>query len=416
MILNSVLIDGKSSFFLLLSSIIIIWNIIKIIGGNFRNKPDHLEKKLSAGAKELIKNAYGELVPDKIFDYHVHIIGTGVNNTGSFVNQGMRSWSNPVKRIKFSVYASASGITDMDNIDRQYVERLIELIENIKSRGRYLIIAFDKYYNKNGTANLDLTDFYVPNEYVYDLSKRCPEYFSAGISVHPYRQDALKELEKWAKVGIKIVKWLPAAMGIDPSDKSIIPFYKKMKRLKMILLTHAGHGEAVDSKKDQESGNPLLLRLPLETGIKVIVAHCGCLGRSTDFENPGNKSIDNFDLFLRLMDEKKYEELLFGEISSITQVNRLSRPLNDLILRKDLHPRLVNGSDYPLPAINIIINTGTLARKGFITPTERKYLNEIYGYNPLLFDFVLKRTVKAPGTDEKLPPSLFMENSNILSY
>ena len=30
----------------------------------------------------------------------------------------------------------------------------------------------------------------------------------------------------------------------------------------------------------------------------------------------------NFDLFLRLMDEKRYEGLVFGEISAMTQFNR----------------------------------------------------------------------------------------------
>jgi len=50
----------------------------------------------------------------------------------------------------------------------------------------------------------------------------------------------------------------------------------------------------------------------------------------------------------------------------------------------------VNGSDYPLPAINIVVHTKKLVKMGFITSKERKILNEIYDYNPLLFDMLLK--------------------------
>ena len=64
-----------------------------------------------------------------------------------------------------------------------------------------------------------------------------------------------------------------------------------------------------------------------------------------------------FDLFLRMMDEAKYVGLLFGEISAMLQFNRMPVPFATLLKRQDLHSRLVNGSDYPLPAINALIWT-----------------------------------------------------------
>ena len=60
--------------------------------------------------------------------------------------------------------------------------------------------------------------------------------------------------------------------------------------------------------------------------------------------------------------------------------------------------------------INILIRTGTLRRQGYITSDERVCLNEIYDYNPLLFDFVLKRTLGTPGTEQRLPKGVFMAN------
>src|SRR5829696_3177518 len=110
------------------------------------------------------------------------------------------------------------------------------------------------------------------------------------------------------------------------------------------------------------------------------------------------------------MDEKRYEGLVFGEISAMTQFNRVGKPLTTILQRQDLHERLVNGSDYPLPAVNILIRTRPLVKHGYLTRSEGSSLQEIYDYNPLLFDFVLKRTLKLPGTVHRLPGGIFMTN------
>ena len=60
-----------------------------------------------------------------------------------------------------------------------------------------------------------------------------------------------------------------------------------------------------------------------------------------------------------------------------------------------------------------LIRTRSLASDGFITSEERTALNEIYDYNPLLFDFVLKRTMRHPETKQQLAPSVFMENPGL---
>lgn len=70
----------------------------------------------------------------------------------------------------------------------------------------------------------------------------------------------------------------------------------------------------------------------------------------------------------------------------------------------------MNGTDYPLVTINALIRISDLVKNGFITSQERKYLNETYDYNPLLFEFVLKKTIKLPGTEQKLSPSIFSRN------
>src|SRR5215216_2497620 len=384
--------------------------LIHSIGGAFTKQPEELNSRLSSKSSDLIKRAFDDIDRERLIDHHVHIAGLGVGGTKTFVNPKMLTWRHPFHRLKLKVYMSSAGVSNEDKADPQAVARLTSLVASIKEHGKHRLLAFDKHYGSDGTVNLKKTEFYVPNEYVFELAKQHPELFVPNISVNPYRADAITELEKWAKRGARVVKWLPNAMGIDPSDPKCEPFYQKMKELDLILLSHGGEEKAVEAEEDQKLGNPLLLRRALDHGVKVIVAHCAGLGSNDDLDARDRKAIDNFDLFLRLMDEKRYEGLVFGEISAMTQFNRAGKPLQTILARDDLHERLVNGSDYPLPAVNVLIRTRPLVKQGYLSKPEAECLKEIYDYNPLLFDFVLKRAIKLPGTSRFLPASVFMTN------
>ena len=385
--------------------------LIHYIGGAFTHKPQELSSRISQLASDLIKRAFEDVDPERLVDHHVHIAGLGANGSGAFVNAKMRTWKHPFQRLKFKVYMSSARADDERTADAQLVQRLADLVENIPHHGKHRLLAFDKHYRPDGTVNLEKTEFYTPNEYVFRLAEQHPDKFVPNVSVNPYRPDAVAELEKWAGRGARVVKWLPNAMGIDPSNPRCDPFYAKMKKLDLILLSHGGEEKAVEAEEDQKLGNPLLLRRALDHGVKVIVAHCAGLGTNEDLDSRDRPHVDNFDLFMRLMDDKRYEGLVFGEISAMTQFNRLGKPLTTILEREDLHERLVNGSDYPLPAVNVLIRTRPLVKYGYITLHEADSLKEIYQFNPLLFDFVLKRAVKVPSTRRQLPPSVFVTNA-----
>jgi predicted TIM-barrel fold metal-dependent hydrolase len=386
--------------------------LVDQIGGASSKSPEALEQAADDATKKLIEQAYDGVDPQTLVDHHTHVLAIGTSVSDAFINPKMRAGFN-LDRLKFLIYASASGIKNIETTDREYVARLVSLARGNGRHGKYRILAFDKHYNADGTVNLSKTNMYLPNHYVVELVRQYSDIFLPVISVHPYRADALAELDKWGKAGMKYVKWLPNAMGIDPANPAVEPYYRKMKEHNMILLTHAGEEQAVEADEDQRLGNPLLLRKPLDMGVRVVIAHAASLGTCDDLDSRGGKKLDCFDLFLRLMDESKYVGLLFGEISAMLQFNRMPVPFATLLKRQDLHPRLVNGSDYPLPAINSLIWTRSLARNGFITSEERRSLNEIYDYNPLLFDFVLKRTMRHPETKQKLAASVFMANPGL---
>lgn len=381
------------------------------LGGAFTGQPEDLDSHLSPAAHDLLNRAFGDSGAEPLEDYHAHILGMGAGNTHAEVAEAMLSWWHPVKRFKTGVFLGACGVSDFTRLDQDYVERLVRLVRGFKHPLKVHILALDHYYNPDGTVDKQKIDFYVPNDLVVKLAKQYPDVFIPVISVHPARPDALAELEKWAKQGVRFVKWLPNAQGIDPSDPRHDGFYEVMRKQNMVLLTHTGRERSVASI-DQAFGNPLLLRRPLDHGVKVIMAHCASSGRSEDLDHPGVDA-DSFDLFLRMMGTERYRGLLFADISATTQVNRTPRPILELIRRPELHDRLVNGSDYPLPGVNCVIWTRKLARLGMITGKERRCLNEIYNCNPLLFDYVLKRTLRDPATGKQLPARVFVNNPRI---
>lgn len=380
------------------------------LGATSSQSPRTFASKASAHARALVAEALEGLDPPKIADYHVHIAGIGAGGTGCEASPKMQTWLHPWQRVQFLFYMDAGGVHDLESADQQYVTRLRDVALSVQPHARLGLLAFDRCYGDDGARDDAHTAMYVPNEYVLKLAAADPPLFRPVISVHPYRKDALEELDRFGALGVHTVKWLPNAMGIDPADPRCDAFYDRLKRWDMALLSHAGDEQAVDSAHGDGLGNPLKLRRALDRGAKVIVAHCATLGEFEDSDDPARTERSSFDLFLRLMNEPRYEGLVFGEISAICQRNRSTDNIATLLAEKRLHARLVNGSDWPLPAIDAIVSTRRLEDAGFLTREEREALDEIYDFNPWLFDLVLKRTLHHPSTGDRFPARVFEEH------
>ena len=55
---------------------------------------------------------------------------------------------------------------------------------------------------------------------------------------------------------------------------------------------------------------------------------------------------------------------------------------------------MLNGSDYPLPGVLPLFSLKQMVRRRYITEAEAEVLSAIRLHNPLLFDFVLKRSLR----------------------
>jgi mannonate dehydratase len=202
-------------------------------------------------------------------------------------------------------------------------------------------------------------------------------------------------LERARAEGARAVKWLPAAMGIDPASALCDRFYAALARLRLPLVTHAGLSRAILGTDLQDYGNPLRLRRALDAGVRVVVAHCASMGEDRDLDRGAHgPRLPSFELFARLMDEPRYAKLIFGDLSAMTQTNRAGSALARVLARADWHARLLNGSDYPLPGVMPLYSPDHLVALGLLEPAAAPVLSEIRRYNPLVFDFVLKRSLR----------------------
>ncbi|HET6371039.1 MAG TPA: amidohydrolase family protein [Nitrospiria bacterium] len=218
--------------------------------------------------------------------------------------------------------------------EEKFQAKWLQVIEETEQVDRIVILAHDAVYEKGGKLSEEKTHFYVPNDYVLALSKKHPKLL-AGASVHPFRRDALEEIDRVMEQGAVLVKWLPNTQGFDPMDRDHIPFFRKLADRRVALLCHTGPEFALKSL-DQSLGHPDRLRLALETGVTVIAAHGGGWGLLPQL---GFKKFT-----MMLLDYPNF----YTDTSALTLPPR-SRYLIKLLDRPELHAKLVHGSDYPLP-------------------------------------------------------------------
>jgi mannonate dehydratase len=346
---------------------------------------------------ELVRAAWDGVDPLQFRDWHAHLAGVGDAGTGAWISPQMQSLWHPWQTLQHKFYLNAACTERDGQVDDDYVRRFLYYLEAFPRGAKAMWLAFDFHHDEGGARRQDLSAFHVPDRYAAELARRLPERCEWICSVHPYRADALEALVWAADHGARAVKWLPSAMGMDPASGLCDRFYDALARLNLPLLSHGGMELAVHGGKVDELNNPLRLRRALDRGVRVIVAHCASLGEHRDLDRgPNGPSTPAFTLFARLMDEPRYHGRLFGEISALTQLNRMEA-LAQVLARDDWHPRLLNGSDYPLPGVMPIYSLRRFVEHGFLAEAAAPVLSELRRHNPMLFDFVLKRSLQKDG-------------------
>jgi len=347
---------------------------------------------------ELVKAAWEGIEPREVWDSHSHLIGTGDSGSGIYVNPRTESLLNPGEYARRLFFLNAGCVHEetQGSVDRAYVERMHNLADGMKPGFKMVLFAFERSYDDRSQVDLPHTMFHVPDAYARDTARKHAQYFEWAASIHPYRGDALDALEAASRDGAVAVKWLPSAMNIDPASPRCDRFYAKLKALNLPLIVHAGEERAVTGSEMHDYGNPLRLRRALDAGVRVVVAHCASMGEDRDLDK-GKEGpyVDSFLLFVRVFE--KYPRNCYADISAMTQRNRAGPALVRVVETPEWHPRLLNGSDYPLPGLMPVFSVDYLVSLKLIAESAAPVLKEIRLHNPLLFDFVLKRNLRSNG-------------------
>jgi hypothetical protein len=266
----------------------------------------------------------------KPVDMHVHVVGNGSAGTGCWLR--VRGWHRPLAGVMLRHIGLPRGAMSGD-LDRLYIDVLLEQLRS-SSLGAAVILAQDLVHNEHGLPLEGVGSFFVPNDYVLDLSEKHPELWPA-VSIHPARPDAMQELDRCLDRGAVLMKCLPNCQNINCNDPKFIPFWERMAETGLPLLAHTG-GEHTLPVVCRQYSDPRTLTLPLECGVTVIAAHCATKSGLLDPEY--------FHVFAEMT--RQFPNL-YGDTSAFNVPIRGRHVAR--CLRQPLLDRMVHGSDYPVP-------------------------------------------------------------------
>lgn len=359
----------------------------------------------SAMRHPLMQSVWEGIDPAQVWDCHTHLVGSGDSGSGAWFNPDMDSLWHPILRLQKLFYMNAGCVHQAPGrMDLSYIERMHNLIDGMRPGCKAMLLAFDWRHDTSGRPDQKHSIFHIPNAYVAEMARRYPGYFEWVASIHPYRQDCVEALQQAVKDGARAIKWLPSAMGIDPASPRCDKLYHALAKTGLPIISHAGRELAVQGGS-QDDGNLLKLRRAMDHGVRVVMAHCASDGDDVDLDKGQNgPRVKSFDLFARMMDEARYEKLAYADISALTQLNR-AWALKAVMQHSEWHPRLLNGSDYPLPGVMPLFSASDMANMGMLDEAAVPILKEVRAHNSLLFDFALKRLLRFQGRG--FPVSVF---------
>jgi uncharacterized protein len=265
-----------------------------------------------------------------IWDLHVHVAGVGSQGSGNFLAPAFRR-SLACRFFMRRVGLPREVMTEAD-CDQQIARLVVEQL-NASEVERAVVLAFDAAYREDGTRDEERTLMVTDNDFVADLAS-VHEKVLFGASIHPYRRDALAELERVIDRGACLVKWLPGAQNIRADDPRCLPFYDMLAKHQIPLLCHTG-AEIALKAFPHTLNDPRRLAPALERGVTVIAAHCGT--------SPFLHQKSYFGAWREMA--LRYERL-YGDISAFGVITHIW-PLRSMLRSPELTAKLVYGSDFP---------------------------------------------------------------------
>lgn len=307
-----------------------------LVQGSTANESHARERRrllrLAAGAAigVSISPLFGRERHPPTLDLHAHLFGIGDAGTGCRIAKKI------TEGLQFRLMTASLGLKNRAaTVDEAYVKVLVEQAM-ASGLDRVAILGQDAAYDANGRPDWNLTSFFVPNSYVFEIAKRHEQLLIPCPSINPARADAVDELNRVHGLGARVFKIHPPTQGVNVADPRFRPFYRRCAELKIVVMVHTGHEHSAPVI-DKDLANPSRLQLMLDEGCTTVACHCGT-GWPTD-------APDQLPAFLKLL--RRYPNL-WGDTAVLGTPGRVrdfARLVEDDVARS----RLLHGSDFPFP-------------------------------------------------------------------
>jgi predicted TIM-barrel fold metal-dependent hydrolase len=235
-------------------------------------------------------------------------------------------------RILQKTSSENSTMTEGSSLNERWIKCLIAWVRE-SQLDKIVLLAMDAVFDESGNACPERTVLHVDNEFVCSVAAEQPE-FIFGASIHPYRKDAIVELERLIKKGARLIKWIPSGQYIEPDNSRCYPFYEALSHYGIPLLSHTGMEHTLGTRR-LSFNHPERLVPALKKGVTVFAAHCGV-----------HLFLHEPSFFKSWALLAKEHENLYGDSGAFSIVTRIPC-LRQILKDKALRDKLIYGSDFP---------------------------------------------------------------------
>lgn len=308
-------------------------------------------------------------------DIHVHLLSSEVAFNRFYDKLAIRFFGR-----KLGVDPQAL-IADPYNA---YTEALVRSVRESVHLSKTVLFGVDARVDEKGKEiHKDLT-VCATNEDLLHLYQKHPDVIVPFFSINPKRPDALDLIDRYSELGFKGAKFLQNYWGVDTREERYRPYFEKLKEKGIPLIVHIGSESSIHSFKACEKIE--MLDHPLEMGVNVIAAH---MALSYDLLKPWSvlsKNPKHFnEEYFKLLEMLKKHDNLYADISALLTPVR-AKALRHLSEHKEVHEKLLFGTDYPVPFSTVFNSYDLPYKKRFALAKEQnpfdRYTKAILEYFP----------------------------------
>lgn len=278
--------------------------------------------------------------PEVVIDAHAHLFG----DTGWPPRHKLSCGLSPSQKAdnSYTLLTRLLGLPKSGHLDEAYLQVLVAQVREARKvipGFRVVLLAQDCRYTLQGEPDWIHSTAYIPNEHLFRVVQRYPDWFIPCPSINPQRKDWEAELAYCVAQGARVIKIHPPTQAVDPSEPRFRAFYSKCRQNGVRIMVHTGteHSAPIAS---QRLGDPRLLQLALSEGCTVVAAHSAT---RAFFDPPAE---DSFRFLEEMMGGNPH---LYGDTAVLGSLPRW-RCLPDILNSRVVITRTLHGSDWPFPS------------------------------------------------------------------